>query len=61
LVQIACVSSRPYGALVLTRRLLAQTLAEKVLEDSWSEALAPEAAERLLARNAIELYSWVEQ
>jgi predicted TIM-barrel fold metal-dependent hydrolase len=50
-----CVE-QTYGALILTRRLLAQALAAKVLEDGWDEALALEAAERMLSRNARELY-----
>ena len=45
-----------YGALLLTRRLLAQTLAEKVENADWDVALAESAAARLLDRNAAELY-----
>ncbi len=45
-----------YGALLLTRQLLAQTLAEKVADSGWDEPLALATAERLLSRNAIDLY-----
>jgi predicted TIM-barrel fold metal-dependent hydrolase len=51
-----CCVEQTYGALLLTRRLLAQTLAEKIAHDGWSAALAEEAAARLLSRNAIDLY-----
>jgi hypothetical protein len=44
------------GALILTRRLLAQAFAAKVVESGWSESLALECAARLLSRNAVELY-----
>ena len=45
-----------YGALVLTRRLLAQTLADKIEHADWDEELARSVAERLLSRNAVDLY-----
>lgn len=45
-----------YGTLLLTRRLLAQTLAAKIEDDGWHEVLARSVAERLLSRNAAELY-----
>jgi len=41
---------------LLTRRLLAQTLAGKIAHDGWSVSLAEEVAARLLSRNAIALY-----
>lgn len=46
-----------YGALLLTRRLLAQTLAEKIEAEGWSEELAQAVAVRLLSQNATELYN----
>jgi uncharacterized protein len=45
-----------YGALLLTRRLLAQTLAEKIEQEGWSMQLAEEVAKRLLSQNAVDLY-----
>ena len=45
-----------YGALLLTRYLLSQMLVDKIDRDNWSEALAKVVAERLLYRNAQELY-----
>ena len=45
-----------FGTLLLTRRLLAQTLAEKIENDDWDETLAKSVATRLLSRNAAELY-----
>jgi predicted TIM-barrel fold metal-dependent hydrolase len=50
-----CVE-QTYGALLLTRRLLAQTLAEKIEHDGWSVRLAEEVAWRLLSQNAVDLY-----
>lgn len=44
------------GALILTRRLLARVLADKVADTGWAESLALECATRLLRRNAVELY-----
>ena len=45
-----------YGTLLLTRRLLAQMLAEKIETDDWDKTLAQSVVERLLYRNAAELY-----
>ncbi len=45
-----------YGALLLTRRLLAQTLAQKVERMDWDMAQAESVAEKLLSRNATELF-----
>ena len=45
-----------YGTLLLTRRLLAQVLAEKIENDDWDEGLANSVAGRLLYRNAVDLY-----
>lgn len=45
-----------YGTLLLTRRLLAQTLVKKIESDDWDEALAKSVAARLLHHNAAELY-----
>ncbi len=45
-----------YGALLLTRRLLAQTLAEKIAVEGWSQTLAQAVAVRLMSQNAAELY-----
>ena len=45
-----------YGTLLLTRRLLAQMLAEKIENDDWDEALANSVAQRLMVRNAVDLY-----
>jgi predicted TIM-barrel fold metal-dependent hydrolase len=45
-----------YGTLLLTQQLLAQTLAEKITQDAWSEGLAQTVATRLLYSNAVELY-----
>jgi predicted TIM-barrel fold metal-dependent hydrolase len=45
-----------YGTLLLTRRLLAQMLAEKIEKDDWNETMAKSVVERLLYRNAAELY-----
>jgi uncharacterized protein len=50
-----CVE-QTYGALLLTRRLLAQTLTEKIEQDGWSVRLAEEVARRLLCQNAVDLY-----
>ena len=44
------------GALILTCRLLAQVLTEKITKSGWSESLALDCATRLLSRNAVELY-----
>jgi hypothetical protein len=44
-----------FGALILTRRLLAQVLADKI-EDGWSTRLAESVAARLLHGSAAELY-----
>jgi len=45
-----------YGALLLTRRLLAQTLVRKIENDAWAEGLAKGVTRQLLSRNAAELY-----
>ena len=45
-----------YGTLLLTRRLLAQTLAEKIENDGWDGSFATSIAQQLLSRNAVELY-----
>jgi predicted TIM-barrel fold metal-dependent hydrolase len=45
-----------YGTLLLTKRLLAQTLTGKIENDDWTESLAKSAARRLLSCNAVELY-----
>jgi hypothetical protein len=45
-----------YGTLILTRRLLAQTLSEKIENDGWDEALARAVAGQLLSQNATDLY-----
>ena len=45
-----------YGHLLLTRRLIAEVLAEKVLAGSLSEADAAFVAARILRENAIEFY-----
>lgn len=45
-----------FGALLLTRRLLAQVLAGKVREAGWTQGLARNVARRLLHDNAAELY-----
>jgi uncharacterized protein len=50
-----CVE-QTYGALLLTRRLLAQTLTEKIEHDRWNVQLAKEVAWRLLSQNAVDLY-----
>ncbi|HKY55854.1 MAG TPA: amidohydrolase family protein [Anaerolineales bacterium] len=44
------------GALILTRRLLTQAFADKIVVSGWSESLALECATRLLSRNAVEPY-----
>jgi uncharacterized protein len=45
-----------FGALLLTRRLLAQVLAGKVQDMDWDEGLARSVARGLLHDNAAELY-----
>lgn len=45
------------GALILTRRLLAKVLADKVVDLGWAETLGLECATRLLHLNAVELYN----
>jgi hypothetical protein len=50
-----CVE-QTYGALLLTRRLLAQTLAEKIERDQWNQRLAEAVAVRPLNSNPIDLY-----
>jgi len=50
-----CVE-QTYGALLLTRRLLAQTLSEKIGHDGWTVRLAEEVARRVLSQNAVDLY-----
>jgi predicted TIM-barrel fold metal-dependent hydrolase len=45
-----------FGALLLTRRLLAQTLAEKIDNEGWSQELAQAVAAGLMSENAVELY-----
>ena len=50
-----CVE-QTYGALLLTRRLLAQTLSEKIAHDGWTARLAEEVARRVLRQNAVDLY-----
>ncbi|MGH9858069.1 MAG: amidohydrolase family protein, partial [Acidobacteriota bacterium] len=46
-----------YGALALARRLLAQTLAEKIEEHQWPEELARSVARWLLHDAAAKLYA----
>jgi hypothetical protein len=45
-----------YGTVKITRRVVAEVLAEKVESGIWSEKVALRAAERVLNRNAVELY-----
>lgn len=45
-----------YGALLLTRQLLAQTLTDKIENENWPLKLAQAVAGNLLYQNPIELY-----
>jgi predicted TIM-barrel fold metal-dependent hydrolase len=45
-----------YGTVKITRRVVADVVAEKVESGLWTEKVALEAAKRILNKNAIELY-----
>ena len=49
-----------YGTVKITRRVLAEVLAEKVQSGFWTEAVALQVARRVLYTNAVELY-WLDK
>jgi uncharacterized protein len=46
-----------YGALILTRRLLASVFQEKLLRDDWGLEFCRTVAGNLLANNAVDIYN----
>ena len=45
-----------YGTVKITRRILAEVMAEKIQSGYWTEEVALEAARRVLYQNAVDLY-----